>query len=405
MITLAEARAIVLDALMPVGMAQVPLDDVHGRTLAKSLIAQRTQPPFSSSAMDGFAVRGGDLGDGPTSLQIIGESAAGHPSDLVVGEGEAARISTGAPMPNGADQVVMREDATCEGDVVTVDCPANSGRHVRAAGVDFETGDELAEAGRVIDALVLSLAVSSGVQDVEVRNVPHVALLSTGDELVEAGEVLGDGQIINSNGPGLAAMVRELGGEPIALGIIPDDREAVRNALTGEQVKAADLLITIGGASVGDHDHLRAVFAEEGGTLLFEKIAVKPGKPTWFGHMGDTPVLGLPGNPVSALVIARLLLVPALAQLLGQGPETQATYARARLGTDLPANGPREIFIRANLETNPAGRQTVSPLTNQDSSALSALVRADCLIRRAGDAPYLSAGDHVEIVHLRSSKT
>ncbi len=393
MISVEAARARIDAALLPLAVESCTLIDAPGRTLAVPLIAALTQPPFAASAMDGYAVHSRDLGTTPKRLFLQGESAAGHGFDVHSKPGHAIRISTGAPMPQGADQVVMQERAVRDGAHITLDDTPRPASNVRAAGVDFTIGDVLLPAGSVLSPDAVALAAGAGLTELAVHRRPRVGILSTGDELVEPGQELGEHQIVNSIAWGLDGLVRQWGGEPVYLGIARDSKADVRAKLEASQ--GLDLVVTIGGASVGDHDHLRQVFNAMGGKLEFGKIAVKPGKPSWFGHLGETAFLGLPGNPVSALVMARLLLRPALAVLCGR-PES-LEFTAAILGEDLAANGMRENFVRARID-----RQTgrVHPLGNQDSSALSALVRADALIRREVEAPAAKAGEATQILPL-----
>ncbi|WP_417485738.1 gephyrin-like molybdotransferase Glp [Maricaulis sp.] len=393
MITLDTAIDILRARLTALGAETVPLSSGAGRTLAEGVSARRTQPPFHASAMDGYAVRASDLLRGETRLTLSGESAAGHASEQPLRAGETMRISTGAPVPAGADQVVIQENTRCEGSDIWLTDESKPGKNIRMAGTDFDAGTELLRAGDRITPAALSLAASSGATEFSVTRRPRVAILSTGDELVEPGDATRPDQIINSLAPAIAAMVNAWGGVPSYLGIARDDPADVRDKLG--QLGSADLLVTIGGASVGDHDHLRAVFGEMGGQLAFEKIAVKPGKPTWFGQLDDTHTLGLPGNPVSAMVMARLCLKTALTCLLG-GRDTPL-FRPARLGVDLPANGARETFVRARLD---AASGRVAPLSNQDSSAASALVASNCLIRRPANAPAAGCGDRTQILML-----
>tara|TARA_R110000868_G_scaffold102358_1_gene281862 strand:+ start:1015 stop:2217 length:1203 start_codon:yes stop_codon:yes gene_type:complete len=397
MISLDEARASIIAALVAGPAERAGYAEACGRVLAEPLLAQRTQPPFDASAMDGYAVRSDDLKQGPNSFDLSGESAAGARHDGELLAGQAIRISTGAPMPQGADQVVMQERARPEAGRVVLDDTCRPGSNVRKAGIDFKAGSILLPAGTRLTPDAIGLAVGAGLTALMVHVRPRVGILSTGNELVEPGEPTGPDQIVNSIAWALDGLVRQWGGEPVYLGIARDNRDDVRSKL--DMAAGLDLLVTIGGASVGDHDHLRQVFLESGGNLVFEKIAVKPGKPTWFGALGASPVLGLPGNPVSSLVMARLCLLPALQRLTGQAVELE--FSKARLGADLTANGSRENFIRAVRDRSDGA---VAPIGNQDSSALSALIMADCLIRRAADAPAALAGDTVEVLPLKTSR-
>jgi molybdopterin molybdotransferase len=407
MISFDEALARVLSALTPTEPETTPFASAGGRVLAAPLIAQRTQPPVPTSAMDGFAVKAASLAERASRLRIMGEAAAGHPLTTPVGLGQAAHISTGAAIPPGADQVVVREESAVTGEIVTINVKPAPGAHIRPAGIDFSLGDTLIPAGRRLGPAGCALAASAGARELSTHRRPRVAFLSTGDELVEPGEPVGDHQIVNSNAIAIAGLIEEAGGEPLYLGIARDDPEAVRALYA--RARGADLLVTIGGASVGQHDHVRAVFTAEGGELLFEKIDIKPGKPTWLGRLGALPIVGLPGNPVSALVVARLLFVPAVRRLAGETNAGRISWRQARLAGELPPTGPRETFLRAVLAAAPSprpqitGESWVSTLPNQDSAALSALVGADALVRRRAGAPAAKAGDVVEILPLRGA--
>jgi molybdopterin molybdotransferase len=393
MITLDTALTLIREQMEPVGPETVALLNATGRRLSAPINAHRTQPPFDASAMDGYAVRSADLTGDIVSFALAGESAAGHASQLRVGPGEAFRISTGAPMPEGADQVVIQENCTRKGDGIETSQPARPGANIRKAGIDFSNGDLLLQRGQRVTATAVALAASAGLAEVVVSRKPRIGVLSTGDELVNIGEETGPDQIFNSLAPGLGALLHDWGGEPHFLGIARDNPDDVRDKLSASE--GLDLLVTIGGASVGDHDHLRAVFADMGGKLVFEKIAIKPGKPTWFGKLGTTFVIGLPGNPVSAMVMAQLCLKPAMDRLLGI--EAPALFLDAPLGVDLPQNGARENMIRALFDPL-SGR--IAPLGNQDSSALSALVASNALIRRPANAGPAQSGDVVDYLPL-----
>lgn len=395
MIALDEALNRIRGTIAPLDAETVPVGEAAGRTLAADAAARRTQPPFAGSAMDGYAVRSADLTGMIIPLRLAGEAAAGHASAQPLEAGQAQRISTGAPLPTGADQVVVQENVARDGDIIRLGDAAAPGRHVRPAGLDFREGDRLLGAGRRLSPADIALMAAAGFSSIEVRRRPRIALLCNGDELAEPGETLRSGQIVNSVAPALLALLREWGAEPAYLGIARDDPGEVRARLSG--LSGQDGLVTVGGASVGDHDHLRRVFEDLGGRLAFEKIAVKPGKPTWFGQLQGACVLGLPGNPVSALVMARLVVKTAIDAWSGRAEA--AVYASAVSGTTLEANGPRETFLRASLDPL-TGK--AAPLPNQDSSALSALAAADCLIRRPSGAPACPAGTPVDILPLRT---
>ena len=393
MIPLTDAIARVRSGLTACDRETIGLGEAAGRVLGQAVKARLTQPPFHASAMDGYAVRSGDLGENPVDLTLDGESAAGHGLDRAIRGGTTVRISTGAALPEGADQVVIQENTVREQDIITLNDTPQPMRHVRARGEDFTDGDTLLAAGTRLTPARLALAAAGGASELSVTRKPRIGVLASGDELVPAGAPPGPGQIINSNAPALAALLTQWGAEPVDLGIARDTPDAVRASL--EQAENLDLLVTIGGASVGDHDHLRQVFAEMGGALAFEKIALKPGKPTWFGHLPDTPVLGLPGNPVSALVVAELVLRPAVETLSGETP--RARLRPAFLAADLAANGPRETWIRGRFDPETGG---VRPAGRQESGLVSALAMAELLIPRPIDAPALRAGEPVDILVL-----
>ena len=397
MLSVEEARARVLAGLEPVGSESIPLEKSHGRVLAQGVAARITQPPFNASAMDGYAVRAEDLDNIPCNLTVIGDAAAGHPFDGSVGAGQAVRIFTGGAVPDGADSIVIQEDAVRDGDRVTVKEPARPGKFIRPRGFDFAEGDILLRAGRKISARDLALAATMNVTELEVRRKPVVAILATGDELVMPGEDLKPGQIISSIPFGLAAMVEAAGGQPQRVGIARDTSESLSEhiARSGD----ADILLTIGGASVGDHDLVQGALRSAGMELDFWKIAMRPGKPMMFGALGSQRILGLPGNPVSAMICARIFLIPMLEKLLAR--ETSATAEQpAILAEAIAKNGPRQHYMRATFESGPDGANLVRPVRSQDSSLLSPLFRADCLIVRPPDAPAAAAGDAVPVLLL-----
>jgi len=391
MISLAEAIQHVRASVPRFGTETVSLRDAFGRVLAEPVAARRTQPPFAASAMDGYAVRSSDLAGDRPQFRLAGESAAGHGSAHVLAAGEAMRISTGAPMPAGADQVVIQENSKFDGEHLFLSDTARPGANVRAAGIDFREGQRLLDAGQRLTPERISLAASGGFDALMMAKRPRVAILSTGDELVEPGGQTGPDQIINSLAPALEGLVLAWGGVPTYLGIARDTRADVEARL--DAAREFDLLVTIGGASVGDHDHLRPAFDALGGRMVFEKIAAKPGKPTWFGWLDDCWCVGLPGNPVSALVMARLILKTALDAALGRADAL--VFETVTAGSDLPGNGSRETFIRA---VERAGQ--VRPLDNQDSSALFALVASNCLIRRPAQAGPVRSGEAVDILRI-----
>ncbi|MBM3556721.1 MAG: molybdopterin molybdotransferase MoeA [Alphaproteobacteria bacterium] len=395
MISVAEARERIVSALAPVGTESVGLAAAAGRVLAAPVIAQVTQPPVAVSAMDGWALRAADARVG-ARLKAIGESAAGTAFPGTVGAGETVRIFTGAPVPSGADAILIQENAKREGEAVVVQDAVKPGLHVREAGLDFKTGEVGLAPPRLLTARDIGFAAAMNVPWLTVRRRPRIALLATGDELVKPGERVGPSQILSSNSYALAAVVAGAGGEAIDLGIAPDDRDGLAAMVAG--ARGADLLITIGGASVGDRDLVRSVLGEKGLALDFWQIAMRPGKPLLFGRLGEVPLLGLPGNPVSALVCALVFLRPAIGKLLGV--ELPLPTVRAVLGADLPANDQRQDYLRATLSRDPDGRDLVSPFARQDSSNLARLARADALIIRPPHAAALEKGQKVEIVPL-----
>jgi molybdopterin molybdotransferase len=386
-----DARAAMLAEIAAPPAQSVPLAQSVGRVLAEDVTAVRDQPPFAASAMDGWAVRGADT---PGALKIVGESAAGHGYESRVGAGEAVRIFTGAAVPAGCDAIVIQEDATRDGETVTVPAVA-AGHFVRPAGGDFKAGAALLARGDRIDPWRLSLAASAGRAEVSVYGRPRVALLSTGEEIVEAPGVPGPFQIYDSGVPALAAMIESWGGVVVRARPVRDELDAVIAALRGAE---ADLVVTVGGASVGDHDLVRAAAAALGLSLRVESVNVRPGKPTFFGVLADgRRMLGLPGNPASAFVCAEMFLKPIVAAY--QGAATAPATITARLAEALPANGSREHWMRAKLAYGDGG-VSVRPYRDQDSSLVSVFAASDALMRRLAGAQAAAAGEVVEVLPL-----
>ncbi|MBY0284554.1 MAG: molybdopterin molybdotransferase MoeA [Sphingomonas sp.] len=380
-----------LFALAPrVNAERVPLGAAAGRWLADDVVANRTQPSADLSAMDGYAVRFADL---PAPLTVVGESAAGRPFAGTIGPGEAVRIFTGAVMPAGADTVMVQEEAARDGDQLRLDGegPGRAGRNVRPRGLDFTQGDILIARGERLTPARIALAAAAGHGTLAVARKLRVAVVASGDELVAPGTPVGAGQLPESNGVMLAAMLAELPVEVIDLGILPDELEVMTACFAAID---ADILVTSGGASVGDHDLVRPALTAAGGTIDFWRIAMRPGKPMMAGRRGNAVVLGLPGNPVSAFVTATLFLKPLIAAMAGATNPRPAARS-ATLGAGLPANDHREDYLRAE---NRDGR--VFAASRQDSSMLQTLARADCLIVRAAGAPEAKAGDSVQILTL-----
>ena len=394
MISVEEAIARIISAAGPVESEIVALADAHRRVLARDVIARRDQPPAPVSAMDGYAVRLADADRAPATLRVIGTAPAGHPFAGTVGEGEAVRIFTGAVLPEGADAILLQEDADADGDRVMLRAPATS-RHIRRAGLDFRARDVLVAAGRRLTARDLALVAAGDVASVEVRRKPVIAFAATGDELARPGEPQRAGGIVASTGYGLAALIEAWGGSPHDLGILPDTLEALQR-IPGVTARA-DVVVTMGGASVGDHDLVRQALMPKGFALDFWKIAMRPGKPLIFGRLNDKPFLGLPGNPVSGYVCALLFLQPLVAALLGK-PFEQPIES-ARLARALPANEARQDYLRARLLRR-NNELWAEPFALQDSSVQSALARADALIVRPPHAPASAEGDRVSVISL-----
>ncbi len=397
LLSVAEALALILKDATSTGSESVGLLDALGRVLAAPLAATLTQPPFNASAMDGYAVRLADVAQLPARLEVIGEAASGHGFPGQVGAGQAVRIFTGAPVPAGADAIVIQENTAREGASVVVREGQPEKGHVRPLGFDFREGQVLLEAGSRLETRQITLAAAMGHARVPVRRRPSVAILATGDELVEPGTRPGPDQIVCSNSYGIATMVAVAGGTARLIGIARDNRVDLDAKLNDGA--DADILVTIGGASVGDHDLIAPALRDRGVVFDFWKIAMRPGKPLMFGKKGRQRVLGLPGNPVSSLICGRVFLVPLITRLLGleAAPEDSV---RARLSVPLEENGPRQHYMRAILEPAAHGLAAVRPVRSQDSSLLSPLAAASGLIVRLPGAPALPAGSEVDVLRL-----
>lgn len=391
MIPVAEALAHVFRLVTPLGSETVPLAQAAGRVLGAPVLASRAQPPFAASVMDGYALRAIEA-DPEAMFKVIGTSAAGHGFDGRVGAGQAVRIFTGAPMPEGADRVVIQEDVERRGDLITLNRDPDPGPYVRASGADFAPGDRVGP-GRVLGAADLALIAAMNVAEIEVIRRPEVALIATGDELVMPGEEPGADQIIASNGFGLKAMIEQAGGKARLLPIARDNEASLKAAFALAQ--GADLVVTIGGASVGDHDIVADVAGELGLDQSFYKVAMRPGKPLMAGRLGEAAMLGLPGNPVSALVCGQVFLLPALRAFLGLGKHP-APRRKARLAAPLAANGKRAHYMRATLES-----EGIRACERQDSALLSVLARADALLIRPVNDRARETGEIVEYLPLR----
>jgi molybdopterin molybdotransferase len=395
----AEALGRVLAGTEPLPAQPTPLGDAHGRVLAADLAALRTQPPADVSAMDGYAVRAADVARVPVKLKLVGEVAAGHPFDGTVDAGEAARIFTGGVLPPGTDAIVIQEHTTREGDAVVVTTSAAKGKHVRIAGLDFADRAVLLRKGRRLSDRDLALAAAMNHPTVPVHRAAKVAVLATGDELVMPGSKADVGEIVYSNGYATMALARREGCAIIDLGIVPDRLVETIAAVRRARELGADILVTSGGASVGDYDLVRNALAAEGLALSFWKVALRPGRPLMHGRLGEMHVLGLPGNPVSAYVCAVLFLVPLIRRLAGRG-DVEPALETAVLGCNLPANDERADYLRATLAPSSNGASVATPAPLQDSSMLRPLAQADCLLVREPHAPAAEAGSPCRVLRL-----
>jgi molybdopterin molybdotransferase len=393
-----EALQRVLAGACALPAETVELNDALGRVLTQDVMALRTQPPAAVSAMDGYAVRSADVAQAPVTLKLIGEVAAGHPFDGQVGAGEAARIFTGGIMPDGADTVVIQELATREGASVTFEKPTAKGRNVRGQGIDFAEDQVLLRAGHRLTGRDLMLAAAMNHPRLSVHRRPKLAVLGTGDELVAPGSAPGPGEIVYSNGFALIAMARGEGAEVSDLGIARDRVADIAAAVRRARDWGADILLTTGGASVGEHDLVQKALAQEGLDLSFWRVALRPGKPMMHGALGGMQVLGVPGNPVASYVCAFLFLVPLLRRLAGRD-DIERQPEPARLGRALPANDERADYLRATLATGPDG-PIATPLPDQDSSLMAPLSRAECLVIRPPYAPAAGPGSPCVILKL-----
>ena len=393
MIPVDEARLRILATLAPTAAETVALSACFGRVTARPVLSRLTQPPADISAMDGYAVRTGD----GSSFDVVGTSPAGHPWEGAVGPCQAVRLYTGSIVPDGADSVVIQENVTRDGDRISLTTQVALGANIRRKGQDFAVGDVLIPAGRRLTPRDVGLIAAGNHPWVAVHRRPRVAILATGDEIALPGEPIPPGGIVSSNAHALAAFVQRAGCEALVLPIAPDDRAAIAEAAAG--AVGCDLLITTGGASVGDHDLVASGLAEAGLVLDFWKIAMRPGKPLMHGRLGALPLIGLPGNPVSALICALLFVGPALDRLSGL-PGDPPRRAHARLGRDLPANDHRADHLRATLSVDDQGALVVTPAPRQDSGMLRTLARADAVILRAPHAKAAYIGDQVEILQM-----
>ncbi|NVK18110.1 MAG: molybdopterin molybdotransferase MoeA [Methylocystaceae bacterium] len=400
MLPLDEAFAKVGEGIPVLSFEQQSVSESLGRVLAEDVAARLTQPPTAVSSMDGYAVRSEDVLNQPVTLIRIGESQAGGPFDGAVAAGQCVRIFTGAPMPEGCDAVIMQEDCDVVGDRITMKEVAFKGKFMRRAGLDFNKGDILLKKGQLLNARDIGLLCAMNVPWVKVYRKPRIAILATGDELVMPGESVQESQIISSNSLMIAAMVQAMGGIAINLGIAQDSEESLRETLEG--LEGADLLVTSGGVSVGEYDLVRKVLGDEGLNIDFWRIAMKPGKPFMFGHIGNKPAMGLPGNPVSSYITAFLFLRPALRKMQG-GAFQQDQPVRAILGADVPANTTRQEYRRAVFSKDLNGRLVATPYDKQDSSMLANLAACEGFIIRPINSPALKAGEQTDVIYVADS--
>lgn len=401
LLPVAEAQLRIIEAVGPLPAEQISLADGLGRVLSMEVASRRNQPPISMSAMDGYAVRAVDVAALPATLNVVGYAPAGHAFDGSVGPGEAVRIFTGAPVPDGADTIVIQENTEQSDEIVrVVDGTAPVGRYIRPVGLDFATGDILLPRGKVLTARDVGLSAAMNVPWLSVHRKPRISILATGDEIVMPGDPIGRDQIVSSNALSLAAFITALGGTPLDLGIAPDQEDSLRALAAG--ARGSDILVTTGGASVGDHDLVQSVLGDIGLEVDFWRIAMRPGKPLMFGRIDGTFMIGLPGNPVSSLVCAIMFLAPAIRKMLGMDtllPET----ATARLGLDLPKNDEREDYLRASLRRDENGDLIATPYDKQDSSMFATIARADALVIREPLAEAAMAGSPVQYIPLKDS--
>lgn len=392
MISVSNAIALLTQHRAQRAVSSVPLAESIGAILAEDITAKVTLPPLAASAMDGYAVRLADVAASGAKLTVIGEAPAGHPFGGQVNKGEAVRIFTGGAVPQGADHIVIQENAERDGDILTTLFDNDAPRHIRQAGIDFRTGDTLLTQGTQIGPMHIAIAAAANHAALPLYKRPLIALIANGDELKMPGSDISDKDIISSNPAGLGALICHWGGEVMDMGIANDNLESITALI--RKAKDADIIVPVGGASVGDHDYMRDAFKACGLTSIFEKIAVRPGKPTWFGTMGTQTVLGLPGNPASATVCAHLFLKSLMGGVNG------LSFAKAKLTQPLRDNGPRENYMRALAKLSETGQLEVSPFPRQDSSLLTPLTQANVLVRLPVNSGPWETGELIDILPL-----
>jgi len=392
MISVSDAIAFLINHRLERPVTSMPLSESLGAILAEDITAKVTLPPLAASAMDGYAVKLSDVRKVGAKLTVIGESPAGHPFQGIVNAGETVRIFTGGAVPTGADHIVIQENAKREGDTLITLFDNDAPRHIRRAGIDFKAGDTLLTKGTRIGPMHIAIAAAANHAVLPVYKRPIVALIANGDELKAPGSEIDDKNIISSNPAGLGALIHHWGGEVMDMGIASDSIESITALI--HQAKDADIIVPIGGASVGDHDYMRDAFKASGLTSVFEKVAVRPGKPTWFGTMNKQLVLGLPGNPASAIVCAHLFLKTLM------GVTNDLTFAKAKLTESINSNGPRETYMRAFAKLGATGQLEVTPFPRQDSSLLTPLTKANVLIRLPKESGPWETGEFIEVLPL-----
>jgi molybdopterin molybdotransferase len=389
-------KKILAGAMGPLAVEPTPLAHAFGRTLADDIFARRTQPPKALSAMDGYALRTADEG----ARKVVGESVAGRGFEGVCGAGEAVRIFTGAPLPAGADVVLIQEEAERLGDFVTPTATIASGRNIRLEGIDFCEGERILQRGRRLTPADIALAASADHATLPLARAPRIAVLATGDELVAPGESRGPDQIVASNSFSVLGLILAAGGEAVDLGMTSDRLDEIEAAISRAHAEKIDVLVTIGGASVGDRDLVRGALAREGMELNFWRVNMKPGKPLIYGHIGGMTVLGLPGNPVSAVVCGELFLKPLIRGLLGDPSAGDDRTEPAISGVPIRPGGPRQEYLRATLAYDASGRLVATPAADQDSSLNRVLSQSQALILREPRAPACEAGAPVRVLRL-----
>ena len=392
MISVSEALNLLIEHRSERPVISASLSECSGAVLAIDVKAKLTLPPLTASAMDGYAVRLADVREAGTKLTVIGEAPAGHPFQGSVNNGEAVRIFTGSAVPAGADHIVIQENAQRDGETLITSFDNPEPRHIRRAGIDFTKGDTLLTKGTRIGPMHIAIAAAANYDNLPIYKRPTVALIANGDELRPPGSDVSETDIISSNPAGLGALIHHWGGEVMDMGIASDSIESITPLI--RKAKDADIIVPVGGASVGDHDYMRGAFKECGVTSVFEKVAVRPGKPTWFGTLDEQAVLGLPGNPASAIVCAHLFLKTLI------GTTNGLTFVTAKLSKALPKNGPRETYMRALAKLSETGQLDVTPFPRQDSSLLTPLTQANVLIRLPKESGPWAEGDVIEVLAL-----